>query len=88
MIDFEIQWLFEELRRVNYDIQTVEKYYEMIRRGNTVSYRYDIIEEDPDKLAEHCRYLEKQLTTLKKVKLEILLDLKEESETYLEDMIV
>jgi hypothetical protein len=86
MIDFEIQWLLNELKQVQSDLQIVERYYEMVSRGNTVSSRYDIIEEEPQKLNEHCTYLEKQITTLKNVKMKILLDLKDVNEMYLENI--
>jgi hypothetical protein len=85
MIDFEINWLLNELKQVQSDLQIVERYYEMVSRGNTVSTRYDIIEEEPRKLTEHCTYLEKQITTLKNAKIKILLDLKDVNEMYLEN---
>lgn len=85
MIDFEINWLLNELKQVQSDLQIVERYYEMVSRGNTVSSRYDIIEEEPQKLSEHCTYLKKQITTLKNAKIKILLDLKDVNEMYLEN---
>jgi len=86
MIDFEIKWLLNELKQVDSDLQIIERYYEMVSRGNTVSSRYDIIEEEPQKLNEHYTYLEKQITTLRNAKMKILLDLKDVNEMYLENI--
>jgi len=35
----EIQWLLQELKQVNKDLEAVSTYYGFIERGNTVSAR-------------------------------------------------
>jgi hypothetical protein len=45
-IQDDVQWLLQELKQVDQDIEIVRKYYEFFERGNTVSTRYQAINEE------------------------------------------
>lgn len=44
-IQDDVQWLLHELKQVDQDIEIVRKYREFVLRGNTVSVRYDVVDE-------------------------------------------
>jgi hypothetical protein len=79
-IQDDIQWLLQELKQVNEDLEAVMNYYNFIERGNTVSVRYDAIDEEAE-----MSYLEKQLAILNDAKRQIIFELGCLDETYLEN---
>jgi hypothetical protein len=79
-IQDDIQWLLQELKQVNEDLEAVMNYYNFIGRGNTVSVRYDAIDEEAE-----MSYLEKQLAILNDAKRQIIFELGCLDETYLEN---
>ena len=79
-IQDDIQWLLQELKQVNEDLEAVMNYYNFIERGNTVSARYDAIDEEVE-----MSYLKKQLAILNDAKRQIIFELGCLDETYLEN---
>lgn len=85
-IQDDIQWLLQELKQVNKDLEAVTNYYGFIDRGNTVSARYDAIDEEAE-MSWHLReYLTKQATILSEAKKQIIFELGCLDETYLEKL--
>ena len=84
-IQDDIQWLLQELKQVNEDFEAVMNYYNFIERGNTVSARYDAIDEEAEMSWDMCNYLEKQLAILNDAKRQIIFELGCLDETYLEN---
>lgn len=82
----DIQWLLQELKQVNEDLEAVTKYYGFIERGNTVSARYDAIDEEAE-MSWHLReYLTKQIKVLSHAKEQIVFELGCLDESYLEKL--
>ena len=79
-IQDDVQWLLQELKQVDQDIEIVRKYYEFFERGNTVSTRYQAINEELDML----NYLAGQMKILQDARKDILYELECLDETYLE----
>ena len=79
-IQDDVQWLLQELKQVDQDIEIVRKYREFVLRGNTVSVRYDVIDEHTISIQN----LEKQMHTLCEARENILHELECLDETYLE----
>jgi hypothetical protein len=79
-IQDDVQWLLQELKQVDQDIEIVRKYYEFFERGNTVSTRYQAIDEEVDML----NYLAGQMKILQDARKDILYELECLDETYLE----
>jgi ketosteroid isomerase-like protein len=79
-IQDDVQWLLQELKQVDQDIEIVRKYYEFFERGNTVSTRYQAIDEEVDML----NYLAGQMKVLQDAREDILYELECLDETYLE----
>ena len=84
-IQDDIQWLLQELKQVNEDLEAVMNYYNFIGRGNTVSVRYDAIDEEAEMSWDMRNYLEKQLAILNDAKRQIIIELGCLDETYLEN---
>ena len=84
-IQDDIQWLLQELKQVNDDLEAVMNYYNFIERGNTVSVRYDAIDEEAEMSWDMRNYLEKQLAILNDAKRQIIFELGCLDETYLEN---
>tara|TARA_B100001996_G_scaffold103133_1_gene77477 strand:- start:1244 stop:1525 length:282 start_codon:yes stop_codon:yes gene_type:complete len=85
-INDEIQWLLQELKQVDKDLEAVNTYYGFIERGNTVSGRYDAIDEE-DEISWNLRnYLEKQMEILNDARVNILFELECLDESYLEKL--
>jgi hypothetical protein len=79
-INDEIQWLLQELKQVNKDLEAVNTYYSFVERGNTVSVRYEVVDEE----TEIKEYLQKQLEILNYARDNILFELECLDESYLE----
>ena len=79
-IQDDVQWLLQELKQVDQDIEIVRKYYEFFERGNTVSTRYQAIDEEMDMF----NYLTRQMKILQDAREDILYELECLDETYLE----
>jgi hypothetical protein len=79
-IQDDVQWLLHELKQVDQDIEIVRKYREFVLRGNTVSVRYDVVDEH----MISTQTLEKQMRTLCEAREHILHELECLDETYLE----
>ena len=79
-IQDDVQWLLHELKQVDQDIEIVRKYREFVLRGNTVSVRYDVVDEH----MIPTQTLEKQMRTLCEARENILHELECLDETYLE----
>jgi len=84
-IQDDIQWLLQELKQVNEDLEAVMNYYNFIERGNTVSARYDAIDEESEMSWDMRNYLEKQLAVLNDAKKQIIFELGCLDESYLEN---
>ena len=84
-IQDDIQWLLQELKQVNEDLEAVMNYYNFIERGNTVSARYDAIDEESEMSWDMRNYLEKQLAVLNDAKKQIIFELGCLNESYLEN---
>lgn len=80
----DIQWLLRELKQVDEDITAVTTYYRFIERGNTVSTRYQAIDEEVEMSWDMPRYLKKQLQVLHNARENILFELECLDESYLE----
>ena len=79
-IQDDVQWLLQELKQVDQDIEIVRKYYEFFERGNSVSTRYQAIDEEMDMF----NYLTRQMKILQDAREDILYELECLDETYLE----
>ena len=80
----DIQWLLQELKQVDEDLENVRKYREFLERGNTVSTRYAAIDEEAEVSWELPRYLDRQLGILHAAREAILYELECLDESYLE----
>ena len=80
-INDDIQWLLQELKQVNEDLEAVNTYYSFVERGNTVSIRYEVVDEG----TENKEYLQKQLEILNYARDNILFELECLDESYLEN---
>jgi hypothetical protein len=80
----DINWLLQELNQVNKDLEAVEAYYGFIDRGNTVSSRYQAIDEEAEISWNLCDYLTFQFNILSNARNNILFELGCLDETYLE----
>lgn len=78
-INDDIQWLLQELKQVNEDLEAVNTYYSFVERGNTVSIRYEVVDEG----TEIKEYLQKQLEILNYARDNILFELECLDESYL-----
>ena len=74
-INDDIQWLLRELKQVNEDLEAVRAYYGFIDRANTVSCRYQAIDEETDTSWNLCDYLKTQLLILNEARDDILFEL-------------
>ena len=83
-IQDDTQWLLHELKQVDEDIVAVTAYYRFVERGNTVSARYQAIDEELEMSWDMLVYLEKQLRILHDARENILFELECLDETYLE----
>lgn len=83
-IQDDVQWLLHELKQVDEDIAAVTAYYRFTERGNTVSTRYQAIDEESEMSWDMLVYLEKQLKVLGEARENILFELECLDETYLE----
>jgi len=85
-INDDIQWLLQELKQVDKDLEAVTNYWKFIERGNTVSVRYDAIDEESEMSWDMPNYLEKQLAILNNARENILFELECLDESYLEKL--
>jgi hypothetical protein len=83
-IQDDVQWLLQELKQVDQDIEIVRKYYEFFERGNTVSTRYQAINEEVEMSWDMLNYLAGQMKILQDAREDILYELECLDETYLE----
>jgi len=79
-INDDIQWLLQELKQVDKDLEAVNAYRSFTERGNTVSIRYAAIDEE----AEIKAYLQKQLDVLNYARDNIVFELGCLDESYLD----
>jgi hypothetical protein len=82
----DIQWLLQELKQVNEDLEAVTKYYGFVDRGNTVSPRYQAIDEETDMTWNLRDYLKTQLVILNEARDNIIFELECLDESYLENL--
>ena len=82
----DINWLLQELNQVNKDLEAVEAYYGFIDRGNTVSPRYQAIDEEAEISWNLRDYLTFQFNILSDARNNILFELGCLDETYLEKL--
>ena len=82
----DINWLLQELKQVNEDLEAVKAYYSFIERGNTVSVRYQAIDEETDMTWNLPHYLKTQLVILNEARDNILFELECLDESYLENL--
>jgi hypothetical protein len=82
----EVQWLLQELKQVNEDLEAVKKYYGFVDRGNTVSTRYHAIDEETDTTWNLRDYLKTQLVILNEARDGILSELECIDKSYLENL--
>jgi len=80
----DINWLLQELNQVNKDLEAVKAYYGFIDRGNTVSSRYQAIDEEAEISWNLRDYLTFQFNILSNARNNILFELGCLDETYLE----
>lgn len=85
-INDDIQWLLQELKQVDKDLEAVTNYCKFVERGNTVSARYDAIDEESEMSWDMPNYLEKQLAILNNARENILFELECLDESYLEKL--
>jgi len=85
-IEDDIQWLLQELKQVNQDLEAVKSYYGFIDRGNTVSSRYQAIDTETEITWSLRDYLNTQLIILSGARDNILFELECLDETYLEKL--
>ena len=71
----DINWLLQELNQVNEDLEVVKAYYGFIDRGNTVSSRYQAIDEEAEISWNLRDYLNIQLNILNNARDNILFEL-------------
>lgn len=81
-INDDIQWLLQELKQVDKDLEAVNAYRSFTERGNTVSIRYAAIDEEVEIKA----YLQKQLAVLNYARENIVFELRCLDESYLENL--
>ena len=81
-INDDIQWLLQELKQVDKDLEAVNAYRSFTERGNTVSIRYAAIDEEVEIKA----YLQKQLAVLNYAREPIVFELGCLDESYLENL--
>lgn len=81
-INDDIQWLLQELKQVDKDLEAVNAYRSFTERGNTVSIRYAAIDEEVEIKA----YLQKQLAVLNYARENIVFELGCLDESYLENL--
>ncbi len=79
-IQDDINWLLQELKQVDEDLESVRNYCNFVERGNTVSTRYAVINEETGILL----YLKRQLEILYEARKSILFELECLDESYLE----
>jgi hypothetical protein len=79
-INDDIQWLLQELKQVDKDLEAVNAYRSFTERGNTVSIRYEAIDEE----VEIKTYLQKQLDILNYARDNIVFELGCLDESYLD----
>lgn len=79
-INDDIQWLLQELKQVDKDLEAVNAYRSFTERGNTVSIRYAAIDEEVEIKA----YLQKQLDVLNYARDNIVFELGCLDESYLD----
>ena len=82
----DVQWLLQELKQVNEDLEAVKAYYSFIERGNTVSARYQAIDEETETSWNLPDYLKTQLLILNEARDNILFELECLDESYLENL--
>jgi len=82
----DINWLLQELNQVNKDLEAVKAYYGFIDRGNTVSPRYQAIDEEAEVSWNLRDYLTFQFNILSDARNNILFELGCLDETYLEKL--
>ena len=85
-INDDIQWLLQELKQVDKDLEAVNTYRSFTERGNTVSIRYAAIDEESEMSWDMRNYLEKQLAILNNARENILFELECLDESYLEKL--
>jgi hypothetical protein len=81
----EVQWLLNELKQVNEDINAVRIYYGFVDRGNTVSTRYEVIDEETEITWKMREYLQKQIKMLNDAREDILFEIDHFDESYLDE---
>ena len=79
-INDDIQWLPQGLKQVDKDLEAVNAYRSFTERGNTVSIRYEAIDEE----VEIKTYLQKQLDILNYARDNIVFELGCLDESYLD----
>ena len=84
-INDDIVWLLQELKQVESDLEVVVNYNNFVLRGNTVSVRYQAIDEECETSWDMSVYIEKQLKVLNDARENIIFELECLDETYLED---
>ena len=85
-INDDIQWLLQELKQVDKDLEAVNAYRSFTERGNTVSIRYAAIDEESEMSWDMPNYLEKQLAVLNYARDNIVFELGCLDESYLENL--
>lgn len=79
----DIQWLLQELKQVDTDLEAVTNYFRFIERGNTVSVRYAAIDEEDEMSWGMRDFLKKQMAILTAARENILYELECLDESYL-----
>ena len=82
-INDDIQWLLQELKQVDKDLEAVNAYRSFIERGNTVSVRYTAIDEEAEISWKISEYLQKQLAVLNCARENIVFELECLDENYI-----
>jgi hypothetical protein len=85
-INDDIQWLLQELKQVDKDLEAVNAYCSFTERGNTVSIRYAAIDEEAEISWNLPEYLQKQLAVLNYARENIVFELGCLDESYLENL--
>jgi len=86
-IEEDIQWLLHELKQVNDDLIAIHGYYSMIERGNTVSMRYSLFDEESEMSWNLRGYVMRQINLLNNAKEAILFELECLDESYLDNIV-
>lgn len=86
-IEEDIQWLLRELKQVNDDLIVANGYYSMIERGNTVSMRYSLFDEESEISWNLRGYVIDQIKILNNAREAILFELECLDESYLDNLI-